>query len=75
MSPYDDWKTSGPHDDMPSVERTACDLCSEPIAWESEDGDRLCEEHGMEYLRDRLAKAESGVALLDEALEKLGVAS
>ncbi len=49
MSPYDDWKEAGPHEDMPNAEEprmTRCRKCREPV----EEGTDLCAHH--EYLQD-----------------------
>lgn len=50
---YDAWRTSGPHDDLPSVVSEVCDRpgCREPWAWEIDaTGEKLCEAHADEVL-------------------------
>lgn len=55
---YDDWKASGPHEDLPSVESDACDRCDEPWAWVADSGERLCEEHASAYAREEHRRDE-----------------
>lgn len=63
---YDGWKEAGPHDDLPSTEQVTCSEpgCKEPWAWESGDGELLCEAHSTEWLM----RARSAEVVLDEVL-------
>ncbi len=55
---YDDHKSSGPHDDLPSVRSSQCVKCREPGELELDDGYLLCFKHADEYLmhQERLDK-------------------
>jgi hypothetical protein len=66
---FDSWKEAGPHDDCGSTEQVTCSEpgCREPWAWESGDGELLCEAHSTEWLL-RVRRANE---VLDELLEDL----
>lgn len=69
---YDDWRTSAPTDDLPSVRSEQCAIggCREPWAWATDDDVCLCERHATEFLAREHHRDEGDDAMAEVRAER-----